>query len=421
MSARNLHAPQTANHKQSAGVGTYALLALLFVLCAASVGLHLTTPVPSKQRGLIPELETGADITKALKGKSAEERELLRQREFGFLRHEPLDLASLTNLAVLADIEGDRQQAETYVLEAAKRSLRDTVTQLGSAQINLASGNFEQGFYHIDGLLRARPTRLKDIQLSIVKLITVPEALPHLSKLLSVSPKWRNEFTAELVKTDTGGSLAYRLFSDMRKQGFDVRQDEMRSYLAAEFGRSKHDRAYFLWLDFLGPEQLTSVAEVFDGNFNFDQRNMYFDWNFEKFPNADIRITPKPGNAIDRALRLDFYASKGRFSNVYQYLRLAPGRYNFATDVLANNFKSEGGLVWQVSCIAGQQTGLSAGKSKAIVGSGPWNKNRFEINVPEVDCATQILRLESASTAQLDNQFSGQLFFDNVEIVPLAR
>jgi hypothetical protein len=70
--------------------------------------------------------------------------------------------------------------------------------------------------------------------------------------------------------------------------------------------------------------------------------------------------------------------------------------------------------VWTLRCINGKSV---LGQSQSFAQSGPWANYEFTFVVPEENCDTQVLALESASRAALDTQLSGQMYFDSIKIV----
>jgi hypothetical protein len=397
----------------SGRLGRMIILGTVFALSSLSAIQWKNPPIESSEEFLANPTLPPEQFKKALEAMSSEDRVDRKKRELNRLADEPLNSQALLNLAILADLENDRKTAEEIVLIGAKRSLRDTQAQISAVQILLVQKKYDRALYHMDGLLRSIPEHLVELQPTLVSLVNVPEALPELVKVLAGKPKWRTEFLTSLFATSDSGAVGYTLLSAMRKQGVEVTSDEIRNYIAKQFERKNYSQAYFVWLDFLNSDQLTKVSSVFDGQFELEAENKFFDWNMEQFDNADLAISQKPGTSIERALRLDFFDSHGRFANVYQYLQLTAGPYEFSTDVQADSFQSEGGLVWRIQCV---ETQTPLGQSKRIIASGPWIKFGFQFTVPQENCSTQLLRLESASQAQLDNHFTGQLYMANLKI-----
>jgi hypothetical protein len=162
---------------------------------------------------------------------------------------------------------------------------------------------------------------------------------------------------------------------------------------------------------------LRFVERVYDSGFEKEPKNLYFDWTIVPRQNARIAVDFRPATVRNRALSIDFFGDKGYFSNVFQYLQISPGKYTVSFEHMAQSLKAEQGLVWSVTC----ENGTPLGRSLQMQESTSWKTLSFPINIPSTDCATQIIKLESASAAELDTLISGQVYFDSVMIVPFEE
>lgn len=386
------------------------VLPLILASVLALVSLCLLGPLLLRPvtEGLLPPDMTEDDSQKYLDSLSANQRVAMMAQQEQILVREPLSPTALGNAAALAALSNNKLLAGALAQAAAEASLRDVGAQLTAVNLALASRDYTQAVYRIDGVLRARPELQQELFRSLVAVIGIPEGVKAVAQSLAQQPPWRRDFVASLLEFDNSGQLAYVLLSALRKSGAPVLQEELQALVGRHIQQKAFDRAYFIWLDFLTDEQLRHVGNVFDGDFDLEPRNMYFDWTISPANNVRIAVTNRPGSQ-NRALMLDFFQFKGAFGNAYQYLRLQPGRYEVAYETMAINLDAEGGLVWRLSCIG---TDTSSYVSRVLNSSGPWSKETFKATIPPQGCDTQILQLTMASTAVLDSLTSGQMYFD---------
>jgi hypothetical protein len=388
------------------------LAVLLGLPALAFVALAVVSPLRAP-RNLIGEALDQGEAAKRLAALSEGTRKGLMQREAKRLREEPLDATALVNLWVLKNLDGDEPGSRPFALEAAKRSLRDPMAQLVAIRANLEKKDLAQAFQHLDGLLTSNPEMDQEIYPSILQLLASNDAVAKLSRVLKRNPPWRNPFLIWLIRNDSSGQIAFRVFSEIRKAGGIVADGELRAYLAWLLQQKSFEKGYFVWLDSLDERALLKVAGIFDGQFDLDSHNLSFDWNIDQPANAEISISQRSDAPGNRNLRLQFYNSSKPFGHVYQYLRLRPGKYTLAGEWSANNFSGPAGLQWKLTCA--ERSGL-IGQSEDFNHSAPWSAFTAEFEVPDNECQTQLLRLQSASDAVLDVKLDGEIRFDNMSV-----
>jgi hypothetical protein len=351
-----------------------------------------------------------------LKGMALAERNALQNREQEALPQNPMDLSALKNLAVLAEVAGDKAQSEALTLLAGKRSLRDLPVQAAVLKINLDRQDYAGALYGLDGLIRARPERMAELLAMAASFAETDRSMAPLVDVLAQNPPWRSALLAWVGGKSKQADTGYRLLSALKKSGSPVTNAELRPYLSRLITERAYDKANFVWLDFLSDVELRKAAFVFDGEFALDLGNRYFDWTYDSLKNVDLRIVPRGSGSTDRVLRVEFASGRTAFSHLYQILRLSPGSYVLSGEAKAENLENEGGLVWRVYCIS-QETALIAESSRNM-GTVAWGAFDKSFVVPPVNCETQQLRLELNARAVLDQQISGRAFYDNIAIVP---
>lgn len=370
---------------------------------------------PTQEAPLIEGGEnlTPKEVSDRLAAFTKDDIAAMTQKALRKLKESPLDAQALQNLAVLLALQGEPDKTEKLHLLLARYSLRNTAAQIVAVNILTAKGNYDEALVRLDAVIRSDPAQQEPFFGSIMKLAEIPTALPAIARTLSAEPPWRKALMTYVATHDPSGLLTYKLLKSLRDSGAVIQGAELRNILAAWVKGSDYERAYFVWLDLLSDEELKSLKLVYDGQFSREARNQFFDWNFGTADNVRIGIVRRPGSAVELSLLLDFAGFKGNFSQVSQMLRLSPGVYDVSFDQMAQAFKTPGGLAWRIKCLG---TSVLLGQSTTILQAMPWGRSEFSVTVPEDGCETQILRLESASTAKLDTAVTGQVYFDDVLI-----
>jgi hypothetical protein len=388
------------------------LIALLVVL--AMLGLPEVLKGQQINSIVDPKLE-GEAVSAALRQLDPSEIKNLQKREVENLLHEPFSSSSLKNLILLSGLSSDKQVQEQLALQISKFSKRNVAAQVGNINILLARRRFGDALIEVDALLRARPKMTDVVLPALLALASDKDGIAALANTLKIDPPWRAEFFQSLIKNDPDGNAPLAILNALRNSKAPVKSEELTLLIGTLIVGKKIEKAYFVWLDFLPPEDLIYVETVFDGGFEREPKNLYFDWTIIPRNNAKIFVDFRPGTVSNRSLVIDFFDDKGFFSNVSQLTQIFPGKYQVSFEFKAQNLKAEKGLIWKFSCI----DGLELGKSEALQKSGPWQTLTFLVEVPDENCNSQVLRLESVSAAELDTNISGKIYFDGIQIAPL--
>ena len=362
---------------------------------------------------IVPADIPAEKIADYLKKISPEERRALIAREKSRLLNEPLDRSSLFNLGVLYGLEGDAQKSNDVALQAANRSFRDLGAQNVAINHSLARSNFVDALNRMDGLLRSRPEFAENYFDLILKAAATPAGLKASANLLATNPPWRKDFMLFATQSIEQKSLVYNLFTSLRDIKTDVSNTELRLLIDSLFKAKDYETAYFVWLDFLSPAELSKVNLIYDGGFDVAARNLNFGWNFSSAKNSEVKLAPKTNVGNDMALNLQFSALKGGFAGVSQYLRLDPGNYILKSEVKSDHLKTSSGIKWRIACI---ESPVQIASSDAFSDSTPWKSFDLNFSVPAENCNTQLLYLSWASEAVLDHEIDGSIVFDNFQI-----
>ncbi len=391
------------------------LLCCILVAGATSVALLPSVLKSPRDFGLIENAEklSNDEIVRKLQQLKPDEIQTRISSELDYLAANPLDARALQNFAILHTLDGKSEKSGDLNLLLARYSLRNVGVQLVAINTLVAREEYDEALLRLDATLRSSPEIQTQLFPTIIALVERKAALPAVAKTLSLPPPWRKNFMVHIAKTEPSGQLTYQLLKAMRVNGGELQHEELRNVLQAWIQAGEIEKAYFVWLDLLPPEELKSIKLVFDGEFSREPRHQFFDWSFTNKPNVRITVARKPGSAVERALLLDFLGFKGNFNAVSQLLRLADGPHEISYEAMSQNFKSEGGLTWRVYC-HGSKSPLTTGP--VVDDSVPWTPFSFTIDVPTDSCDTQVLRLETKARSGLDTAISGQVFFDDFKI-----
>lgn len=344
----------------------------------------------------------------------ADERLVLTSRAQQTIMANPLDGGPLMLLAALARVGGNQKKANELILLAADRSLRNTKAQADVLPILLERRDYAGALYRLDGLLRSRPERLSDFLPTLIAFAEARESRSALVTVLAQNPPWRGPLISLITEKATRAAITYRLLADLRNTAAPPTIDEVRALLNRLIRDDDYETGYFVWLDYLTDRELLSVANIFDGGFELESKNLFFDWTYFPMNNVDVHFVPHTITATDRALRIDFVNPSSRFANLAQLLRLPAGSYLFSGEVKAGYEQVDSGFVWRLYCIGEQERQIT--QTSRPPRSEDWRHFELKFEIPESGCQTQRLQLELDSRAALDNRITGSVSFDNLAI-----
>jgi hypothetical protein len=396
-------------------------VALPLILAAFITGLVLVGASglwKVKDRDLIDRTLNGKDAVKAISDLTHAQRQSMQVREIARLASEPLDISAINNLSLLSGLANDKSLSEAFIFAGASRSLRDLQSQLTASRLHLLNKNYAIALFHLHAVLVSEPELGPKIFPSLASLLGDEQATRELSITLNRNPPWRATFIFWLVENDKGGQAAFSLFNQMHKNGGNADHLEFQAYLRKLISIGDYQKAYFVWLNSLNETELRKVASIYDGNFEFEPSNLFFDWNLVKVPNVDLAVEPVPGTEGERGLRVAFQDYRGPFGHVYQYLNLSPGKYQFTGELSVLNLKTPVGQSWKVNCIGGN---AEIARGPVINSDTAWSSYSFSFNVPHSGCSTQVLVLSWDSLAKLDQVIQGRLMFKKFKISAVSQ
>jgi hypothetical protein len=400
-------------------VGGRGRMARLLVLLALAAGVTLNLVAgflvvwQPDLKDPLPDGLSGQALVEHLNALDSAGISALEAHALQKLGRNAMDPDALQYLGIAAGLRKDTARQETLALAAARLTLRDPRIQMTAVNIALKARKYDDALRAMDGLLRARPELLSQFVPVLSDLISSDDAVSSVARTVAQMPAWRPALMAELFKQPDGWQLAYRLANAQRQIGSEPIPGEMRQILTALIKSGAFEQAYFIWLDSLDPSALSRVRDVFDGGFELEPRNLFFDWTVAKTRNSAASVVARPGSTSDRALRIEFAGHQGFYSGVFQYLRLPPGQHVLHHEVLVQSLEASRGLVWRVSCL---ETGKLIAESAEIIATGPWMDVSTVFTVPAGQCDSQSLTLQTFARSGLDTKLNGVLYFDDVSV-----
>lgn len=403
------------NSKTTRSMGSRLILTLCCLGYSALAALFLWSSFFAvADNRLVPStiaVEQGIDYLKQI---PREQLLSMQAQERNILVSNPTDLSAIKNLLLLADLLGDKEQSAKLSLIAANRSIHDFPSQAVALQVLLAEKDYSGALYHIDGLLRSDPERRDQMMVLLKSLAESRDALPSLVNLLKTSPPWRSEFIAYLEQNSTQVDVSYGLLSALRSKSSAISAIEVRPLIAKLVAEKNFESASYIWLDFLTETELRKVSLLYDGGFDFDIGNRFFDWTFQPLQNVDLRLVPKTTGSVDRILRVSFSSGKTPFNNFFQLLRLSPGNYVLRGEEKTENLDTNSGLVWHVTCVSSEPKIVAT--TVPLLNAAAWVTFESAFTVPTEGCDAQEIRLANNARAYLDTQISGVVYFDNLSV-----
>jgi hypothetical protein len=347
--------------------------------------------------------------------KSATPEQIKELEVFGLeiLKTRPLDIRGITYIVLSRSAQGDEISSRNLINVGAELSFRNVQIQVPAIALKLEKKNYRKALLHADGLLRARPKTLSVVAQLLRGHRGSKQFVTELASVLADAPPWRQDFLELELNQSGGTAYVSLLFRELQKLQNVVSEKELRLLIQRMIAQSDYEGAYFVWLDFLPPDKLAAVSALFDGQFNFEPKNLYFDWTISSTANTEVAVVNSNEQRNNRYLLIDAVRETQPFTGVLQYLKMGPGKYSFSYKSSSSTFNTSGGLAWKIYCL----------ENPSLVAQGPAHKNseswtnyivKFEI--PQDGCATQTLYLESVGKTPLDFNMTGNVKFDDLKI-----
>jgi hypothetical protein len=333
------------------------------------------------------------------------------------LRHDPLNARALRILAQLAEHAADDNRTEALMRAAADRSSQESLAFYWMMRQSYRHQDYAEAIRYADMLLRTRPRLSKHVFPMLGRMAEKAGANVELTRVLATDPPWRLQFFGELPNNVTDARTPLELLLSLHNTPSPPTDAETKSYLQALVKHGLYELAYYSWLQFLSPEQLTKTGRLFNGGFELTPSGLPFDWVFENGSGVNIKFPERPDTKSGRALLIEFGPGRVNFARgISELVLLPPGTYRLQGEYKAD-LTSERGLQWSVIC-AGATNPVGVGPT--MNGSDPsWRSIDFSFTIPAAECPAQYITLALDARSTSEQFVSGAVWYDDLSLTLL--
>ncbi|MGH8105946.1 MAG: tetratricopeptide repeat protein, partial [Arenimonas sp.] len=326
----------------------------------------------------------------------------------------PLEGRAYRILGQLAEVEKNTEQAFELYQKAVRYSPRDIESHLWLMNYSLRTENANAAVFHLDRMLRMRVDLLPQLASTIGGLAIHPSSQDVLIRYLAKHPAWRIHAIKAIAAHKDAGQLYAVFFSRLEKSEGGLNEDEQQAWLNALNQNQQWSLAYLNWASQLSPTRQLELGNLFNGSFEHEPLGGEFDWQFQQVPGAVIDRLFREGASGELALRVSFEGRRVLFSHVKQTLVLPAGHYRLSGKALADDLRSEIGLVWSVQCL--DKGGRLAITEPMKGHSQGWQAFSTEFDVPKNECLAQSLSLMLPARVPSEEEIGGSIWFDALRI-----
>lgn len=351
----------------------------------------------------------------------------VRALAMAVLTQDPLNARAYRMLGQVASQEGDDVQAERFMKEAVKLSMRETIAVHWLLRRAIDTRDYTAAAGHLDVILRTYP-QLREVMLpSFAQVAEAPDGSAAIKAIVARNPPWRPAVLAAFPTFVSDARTPLALLMHLKGTAHPPTAAEIKNYLTFLLSKKFYDLAYDTWLQFLPDEQLGAAGNVFNGRFQFPLSGLAFDWNIaaRSGVTVDVVLLPDTRGGPDatgaasaaggRALSVEFNTGQVDFPGVTQTVLVRPGAYEFKGR-FKGTLVGRRGLKWSVVCL--DKPGVKIGESAMILsGSSTWQAFAFPFTVEAGACGAQMVKLELDARSASERLVSGTMLFGDIEIV----
>ncbi len=334
----------------------------------------------------------------------------IRARAERALVNDPLSSRALSVLGQVAD---GAQETKALMEAAVRRSVHERAAAYWMMRRSYEENKLNDALRYADLLLRSRPQAMPYVVPVLGRIAELDEGKHALNALLATNPPWRSSFFGQLPNVVADARTPLGLLSALNGTSVPASAHDIRSYVSFLINHKFYDLAYYVWLQFMPPSQLSHASHLFNGGFETPSSGVPFDWSFSNTGGAFVKIAqPLPDTSGEHAMFLEFGPGRVDFKGVRQMILLAPGRYRFRgrqkLDIL-----SQRGLRWEVRCVDDEIIGQSADFKGT---QAEWSAFEFSFSVPRKNCPAQTVHLRFDARSASEQFISGTVWYDDLEI-----
>lgn len=349
----------------------------------------------------------------------------IRALALAVLVKDPMSAHAYRILGQVASKEGDDVQAERFMKEAVKRSMRETIAVHWLLRRAIETQDYTTAAKHLDIFLRTDPQLLEAVLPSFAQVAEAPEGSAAVKDILARNPAWRRNVLWFLPTAVRDARTPLDLLMYLKRTPHPPTTPEIQAYLSFLIGKKLYDLAYDTWLQFLPDEQLGAAGNVFNGRFQFPLSGLAFDWNIAARSGVTAEVVPlveakgATGAAGGRALLIEFSSGQVDFPGVTQTVMLRPGAYTFKGR-FKGTLAGRRGLKWSVACL--EKPAVRIGESQMMLsGSSTWQAFSFPVGVAVGaeggECRAQMVKLDLDARSNSERLVTGTMQFADIEIV----
>ncbi len=400
-------------------MGFLALLApvLVWLIISRSLVAYLAQTEPetalslnsSDPLALVALAEKAILFDKNLTTKSLNEA---RGRLEEALSEFPLNARALRLLGQLLARTGDDAKATRAMQTAARYSSQEVLAVDWTMRSSFQNKDYRSAAYYADVLLRAHQDLYKFALPVLGHMAEDDVGKKEIKKLFATNPPWRFWFFIEPGMAITDVRTPLELLLSLKDTDAPPTPGELQGYIGFLFQHKFYKFAYFVWRQFLPPEQLAHGGLLFNGGFETKPSGTLFDWKLEQADGAFVDIAPRPDSPDKNALSVEFGQGRVNFGGVWEMVILPPGVYRL-TGSYEGSVTGPRGMQWSVLCFGGS----AIGESQMILGTFPEERQfEFDFKVPSTGCEVQTVRLDLAARTSSEQLVAGLVRFADLSI-----
>ncbi len=346
--------------------------------------------------------------------RAADDHSEIRSLAERALTADPLNATALYLLGRVAELEGKTARATDFMSAAVHRSRRETGAALHMLRRGWEARDNAQVLELTDAILRTAPGMRRHLVPLLARMAEDDKARLLLTERIIQNPPWRAEFLSDLPRAVTDARTPLNILLELRDTPAPPKAADLRGYLDFLIQNGFYELAYYAWLQFLPPEDLSNTGLLFNGNFARDSSGLPFDWNISRGAGATIQMLAASGVESGRALQIEFGHGRIEFGRISQMILLAPGTYRFAGRV-RGEVAGRRGLVWRIACASHEKLDLA--EIQLPLGRAPaWRRFETEFTVPAAECSIQRVRLTHDARSASEQFISGVLWIAELSI-----
>jgi hypothetical protein len=360
-----------------------------------------------------------ADTTERLPSNASDPalRKEVRSLAQAALGQDPMNARALRILGQVADADNDERSARQLMQAAARRSQRESVAVYWLMRESFERKDYATAIHYADVLLRSRPYVIPQVMPTLARIAEDTKANGELKQMLGTNPPWRPQFFSGLLRTITDARTPLDLMLSIKDTPTPPTTADVRDYLDLLIRNNFHELAYYVWLQFLPPEQLANAGLLFNGDFESRPSSLPFDWVISAGTGVTIDFARRPDDPGQHALLVEFGHGRADFRGVTQMIMLSPGNYLFKGQY-RGQLVGRRGLEWRISC-AGAENPIT--KTQMMTGTAAtatqWAEFSIPFAVPDTDCRAQQVKLVLDARSASEQLVSGSMWYDKLQIV----